>query len=86
MSNVRGAAHCFPPEGALISRRRAIGLIGSLAAVATVNSVVRPAWAVSGVGWSQWAQVPNIPRLTFSPAAAAYRGGTAGGSYVWSME
>ncbi|HLW58569.1 MAG TPA: hypothetical protein VKV57_01450 [bacterium] len=83
MSNVRGAAHCFPTEGTPISRCRAIGLIGSLAAIATAHSIVRPAWAVSGVGWTQWAQVPTIPRLTFSPAAAAYRGGTGGGSYMW---
>jgi hypothetical protein len=35
--NVRGAAYCLPAGGTPISRRRAIGLIGSLAAVTTVN-------------------------------------------------
>ncbi len=80
MLNVRGAVHRSRAGGTSISRRRAIGLIGSLAGVATVSSIRRPAWAVTG-GWSPWARVPNVPRLTFSPAATASSFG--GGHSIW---
>lgn len=80
--NGRGAGHCLPVRRTSISRRRAIGLMGGLAAAATVNCLRRRAWAVTG-GWSPWARVPNVPRLTFSPAATASPAGPIGGPYVW---
>lgn len=76
MLSVRGAAHSFPVGGTPISRRRAIGLVGSLVAAATINW--HRNFDENRKSWTNWESLGGV--LTSGPAAVAW-GGDAGLPY-----